>query len=406
MKKLRRVPLFLLIPSMIACGGSEGGSADDIGVGGTAGGNKDLAESGGASAATGGTEAGTGGASPGVGGTTPVGGDPDCPAVPETMRIRYASATVAVGEDCLTESQEITCVDGAWTEWSGSFTFESCEPAALRACGEVASGEYASRVRYQSASVPSGSECAPQEQQALCSDGSLGDWSGSATYEVCVVGEVEDCDGGKHGDAASRTRYATASVPFGQSCVSEEQTQVCNDGTWSAWSGSYSFTTCSEEAAASCGATPHGGSDSRVRFESDSVGSDETCLSETQTRDCSDGSWSGWSGSYSALTCEKQLAIAGSCAIGSADGQLYLCTDYIGSVYDAAYVEAVCPNGATLTRSADPCVVGVGYLGTCLQPSTEPNSEYESHYFESVPYPDGATAESTCTLLGGSWSVR
>lgn len=46
------------------------------------------------------------------------------------------------------------------------------------------------------------------------------------------------------GASDSRTMYSTSTVAFGSTCVSEIQNQVCNDGVPGAWSGTFSFPSC------------------------------------------------------------------------------------------------------------------------------------------------------------------
>ncbi len=52
------------------------------------------------------------------------------------------------------------------------------------------------------------------------------------------------CGSVAHGASESRTRYASATVPHGSTCVSETQTRTCQDGTFSAWTGSFTHTSC------------------------------------------------------------------------------------------------------------------------------------------------------------------
>jgi len=51
-----------------------------------------------------------------------------------------------------------------------------------------------------------------------------------------------------HGGKDSRTRWASSSVNAPAKCQSQTQTRTCNDGTFSAWSGTYTKTACSVKA--------------------------------------------------------------------------------------------------------------------------------------------------------------
>ena len=50
--------------------------------------------------------------------------------------------------------------------------------------------------------------------------------------------------GGAHLETQTRTRFAAASVPAGQTCVSQQQTRTCNSGQWSSWTGTYVHEAC------------------------------------------------------------------------------------------------------------------------------------------------------------------
>ena len=53
-----------------------------------------------------------------------------------------------------------------------------------------------------------------------------------------------NCGSTQHGDTAERTRFLTETVPYGSTCVSEIQEASCTDGTLSAYSGTFSFSAC------------------------------------------------------------------------------------------------------------------------------------------------------------------
>ncbi len=68
--------------------------------------------------------------------------------------------------------------------------------------------------------------------------------NGASDYPACVT--FKSCGDTKHGAAEQRVRFQSASVTFsiGAECKSETQTRTCANGTFSAWSGAYSFDAC------------------------------------------------------------------------------------------------------------------------------------------------------------------
>jgi hypothetical protein len=222
-------------------------------------------------------------------------------------RTRWERATVAVGEECRSEVQTSACRDDGWSEWSGTFTAEACAVAMAFDCADPA-GAHASteeRTRYQSATVPYGSTCVEQAQSRRCWNGAWEDWTGTYTAESCAVTPPAACADpvAAHGGVDRRTRFAAATVPFGETCDGEEQVRTCSDGSWSAWSGDFTEDTCAVTPPRDCAGGAHGASEQRVRYASASVDFGQTCTAETQTRTCSDGAWSVWTGSYAATAC-------------------------------------------------------------------------------------------------------
>lgn len=116
---------------------------------------------------------------------------------------------------------------------------------------------------------------------------------------------VITCDGAAVGTRESRTRYAQAQVVPPASCEAESQTRVCGeDGTWSRWSGTYLAEQCTVTSVRSCGATPHGGTATRVRYPVAKATNYTQCQPEEQTATCTDGTLSAFSGSAQYETCE------------------------------------------------------------------------------------------------------
>lgn len=196
----------------------------------------------------------------------------------------YQAATAPFGGSCVSEQR--TCNNGTL---SGSFTNETCvvgDPAPCTFNGQtVPHGQ--SVTAYLTGSVPFGQTCT--SQQRTCSNGVL---SGSYTNPACTVGTASNCtlDGVTVAHGQSRTFYSSSSVACGETC--QAQSRTCNNGTFSG-SASYNRAACSVAACNSCnfnGQTiAHGGS--VTAFEAALVGYGATC--NPQTRVCTNGVLSG-----------------------------------------------------------------------------------------------------------------
>jgi hypothetical protein len=219
-------------------------------------------------------------------------------------RQRYQSAEPADGA-CVSEMQTRTCEDGTWSSWTGSYTFESCTLPLPKACDGTPDGQTETRTRYMAEQVPYGSVCVSEMQQRACSDGAWQPWSGTAAAESCVVAPAAACDDAAHGSMQTRTRYAAPDAAYGGTCASEAQQRTCNNGAWSLWSGSFGFESCVLLPPEPCTAEQAGTVQTRVRYELPQVSGDALCQSETQTRWCEGGAWSAWSGTYPAASCSQ-----------------------------------------------------------------------------------------------------
>lgn len=113
----------------------------------------------------------------------------------------------------------------------------------------------------------------------------------TATTQSCSF------NGSSVGHGASITAYQSSSVAAGQSCV--PQLRICNNGTLS---GSYAYVSCSpvavQTASCSFSGTPVASGASVIAYESSSVPYGQTCVSQQRT--CANGSLSG---SYANATC-------------------------------------------------------------------------------------------------------
>jgi hypothetical protein len=219
---------------------------------------------------------------------------------------------VAYASSCVSEKQLASCQNGALGSWSGNFAFEQCSVLPPSSCGSTAHGAMTMRTRYLSSTVPYGSSCVSEQQSAVCNDGNLGAWSGSFLFDACSVGPAASCDGVLHGLSEQRTMYADTSAPYGEACEKETQSRTCDDGFWTEWTGSYVYESCAVVPPAACGGVAHGTVESQQRYADFSVPFGSSCVSEIQTRVCTNGSFSSWTGSYQNTQCSVQECASGS----------------------------------------------------------------------------------------------
>ena len=99
-------------------------------------------------------------------------------------------------------------------------------------CGDSPSGTAESRTMYESPTVPHGEECRSEMQTRTCVDGEWTAWSGSYTFPGCVVDEAPDCIN----DGVSPQLEALHGGPY-QNCggVFEAHTSIALDTAF--WSG-------------------------------------------------------------------------------------------------------------------------------------------------------------------------
>jgi hypothetical protein len=131
--------------------------------------------------------------------------------------------------------------DGSWSPAYESFFTAIGE---LGSCGKISNGGIVARTMYRLASPASGQLCEPQIQTALCTDGVVGTFSGTYQNETCNGVMPRSCLDTQSGEFESRIMYQSATVASGQSCVKEIQKRLCSDGTFGAYSGTYTKSSC------------------------------------------------------------------------------------------------------------------------------------------------------------------
>jgi hypothetical protein len=142
-----------------------------------------------------------------------------------------------------------------------------------------------SATAYQTSSVPYGQICTSQTR--TCTAGVLG---GTYTNANCSVSPPANCsfNGFTVAHGASVNAYATATVPYGQTCVAQSRT--CNNGVLS---GTYTLSSCTVQPPAPCtfdGKTIASGAVVNA-YATTTVPYGQTCTSQTRT--CTNGILSG-----------------------------------------------------------------------------------------------------------------
>jgi len=220
-------------------------------------------------------------------------------------QVRYEKSAVAFGTLCAAEVQQRSCSNGVFSNWSGSYSEVNCSVLPALSCQNTPHDGVETRVRYGAESVPYGSSCSSEIQARSCFNGQFGSWSGALTFASCNVQAASPCEGGiASGTTQSRKQFLQKEAAFGQTCQEEIQTRTCNNGRFSDWSGSFAEPACAVAPPLSCGAVPHAGFETRTRYVAGLGNTAGQCISEVQSRSCSNGALSPWSGSYQFEKCE------------------------------------------------------------------------------------------------------
>ncbi len=264
-------------------------------------------------------------------------------------RVRYEKSLVGFDLECQSEEQNRTCNDGTLSDWSGSYTKDSCVNEDPKNCGDLNHNSSETRIMFKSEKVSHGGLCESETQSRECHNGELSDWTGSYTQESCQVEDPKNCGDIQHGESEDRLRYESISVNFGETCSSEKQVRTCSDGEMSEWTGSYENSSCIVKDPLTCGDTAHNGEETRTMFKKSSVDHGDVCESEKQVRTCSNGTMSGWSGSFTEVSCiVKDPAACGNTTSGSVETRTrYLeSTVAYGGKCESQVQERLCTNGS------------------------------------------------------------
>ncbi|HET9953365.1 MAG TPA: right-handed parallel beta-helix repeat-containing protein [Polyangiaceae bacterium] len=385
-------------------GAGNAGQVTSPGSGGASEGTAQGGTAGASGAASGGTAfVGDGGTS-GLGGAGSTGTDQggtggvirkcgDAPLGAVESRIRYVVEQARTAQECAPESQYRSCRETGWSEWSGSNRFPEC---TVEGCP----GTLETRVRFAQPAADYPASCVPEVQFRPCESGVFGAWSGTFEYETCV-NRVRDCGAVPHGGSETRTRYQEAEVPFDGKCASEEQQRVCVNGAFLPWSGSFGSESCRVLQAADCDGKAHGTVQQRVRYAEPKVNNVSECKSEPQTRTCTDGTWSSWSGSGDASHEACLVRLQGRCTT-TRDCQYGVCS--------SGY--CVCQHRSAASCSGEAC------CGACAPPWTGDNCDQCPASWDKTcsvcsnhwrgrncdDCPSQFTVESNCTACSPGWS--
>ncbi|HYX33731.1 MAG TPA: hypothetical protein VE954_11510 [Oligoflexus sp.] len=215
----------------------------------------------------------------------------------------------------------------------------SMKPKA--SCGSIPDGSSAQRLKYQSGSVPYDQRCVSETQTAVCSKGVLGPWSGTFTYDNCTVAAPLACGATPHNGIESRVMYQTASVAAGATCVTETQTKTCSNGQFGSFTGTYTNASCAE-----------------TRYKYSFVSVSGTCQMETQIRTATGGAYGVWSGTYTLDSCvesrtryQAATVPAGSSCVSQVQTRTFSSGNI--SAWTGTYVNASCTVQSTLDSDGD-----------------------------------------------------
>jgi hypothetical protein len=112
------------------------------------------------------------------------------------QRTMYEVTQVPFGQVCPMEVQTRTCDNGAWSPWTGQYLYESCDVEPPAGCEGSPHGTIQSRTLYAESTAVFGSSCKSEVQTRVCNDGAWSGWTGSYSYlycsvQQCAVGSVQ-----------------------------------------------------------------------------------------------------------------------------------------------------------------------------------------------------------------------
>ena len=112
-----------------------------------------------------------------------------CPSGEKQQQIRYRTNSVTTNQECESEVQVRFCLDGSWERWSGTFQFDSCSRTTKRSCShpQAHHGQAEQQERFLSEKSAPGEPCISEKQFRRCLDGEWTQWSGSFQFDSCLT---------------------------------------------------------------------------------------------------------------------------------------------------------------------------------------------------------------------------
>lgn len=102
-------------------------------------------------------------------------------------RIRYQASSVAFGQQCVFETQTRQCNDGLLGNFSGTYTATTCFVMSAQTCNGAANGQTITRVRYNVPVARQASGCVAETQVSTCMNGTYSNYTGTFEFDSCRV---------------------------------------------------------------------------------------------------------------------------------------------------------------------------------------------------------------------------
>jgi alpha-tubulin suppressor-like RCC1 family protein len=217
------------------------------------------------------------------------------------------------------------------------------------------------------------------------------------------------CDGTADGDTQSRVRYRSAQPVAPDRCEPETQTRNCTNGTWGEWRGTFTAESCNS-AGAGCGITPDGKGETRPCYAAEKVPANKTCSSTLQTRSCVNGTWSPDWPTCDHLSCSVEgQASCGSTAHGNNETRPCYVADTVpyDSTCSSTTQTRTCMNGTWSPDwpACDHLSCSVQSGASCGTTLHGKSETRPCYAADTVPY--GSNCSSTTqsrTCANGTWS--
>jgi hypothetical protein len=267
------------------------------------------------------------------------------------------------------------------------------------------SGATQARLRYAVASAPSAAECQPETQYRTCQNGSWSAWSGSFQEASCLVN-------GCPALPETRIRFAQPTADYPSICLPEVQYRSCEAGVPGAWSGSFSYDNC-VNVVKNCGATTHGQSETRVRFREAQVAFGKVCESQQQSRICINGELTPWGGTYTQEACEVTApAPCNGSSHGSTEKRVMFAQALVPNIGDCVSEEQTrsCFDGKWSSWSGTPsfesAACRVQLYGSCNASQECSFGVCEASQCHCAPHEEPAPSctGADCCVCSGKWT--